>query len=155
MFFLSDDDRFMVKTVSPEEALLMLRTLITWVYVQGGRQHVRVFIGFLHVPRRALRRLPSPGKSGSVFFLSDDDRFMVKTVSHEEALLLLRLLPAYERHCSEHPTTLLTRFYGLHRIKPMARGGAKARARGSHSRTQACPLYLWGQNRLPLMLHHV
>jgi len=27
-----------------------------------------------------LRELPSPGKSGSVFFLSHDDRFIIKTM---------------------------------------------------------------------------
>lgn len=74
---------------------------------------------------RALRELPSPGKSGSVFFLSDDDRFIIKTVSHEEMLLLLRFIPAYYRHCAEYPTTLLTRFYGVHRIKSMSKGAAK------------------------------
>ena len=63
--------------------------------------------------------MPSPGKSGSVFFLSDDDRFMIKTVSHEEMLLLLKLIPAYYRHCAENPTTLLTRFFGVHRVKPL------------------------------------
>ncbi len=63
--------------------------------------------------------MPSPGKSGSVFFLSDDDRFLIKTVSHEEMLLLLKLIPAYYRHCAENPTTLLTRFFGVHRIKPL------------------------------------
>ena len=68
---------------------------------------------------RALREMPSPGKSGSVFFLSDDDRFMIKTVSHEEMLLLLKLIPAYYRHCADNPTTLLTRFFGVHRVKPL------------------------------------
>jgi 1-phosphatidylinositol-4-phosphate 5-kinase len=77
---------------------------------------------------RALREYPSPGKSGSVFYLSDDDRFMIKTVSHEEMLLLLRLIPAYYRHCVEHPTTLLTRFYGVHRIKSISKGAAKVLA---------------------------
>ena len=69
--------------------------------------------------RRALREMPSPGKSGSVFFLSDDDRFLIKTVSHEEMLLLLKLIPAYYRHCADNPTTLLTRFFGVHRVKPL------------------------------------
>ncbi|CAL8463327.1 g2861 [Coccomyxa elongata] len=76
---------------------------------------------------QALRELPSPGKSGSVFFLSGDDRFMIKTVSHEEMLLLLKLIPAYYRHCVEHPATLLTRFYGVHRIKSITKGGSKVR----------------------------
>ena len=67
---------------------------------------------------RALRELPSPGKSGSVFYLSDDDRFMIKTIRGEEVRLLLSLLPAYHAHCRAHPDTLLTRFHGLHRVKP-------------------------------------
>ncbi|CAK0741103.1 hypothetical protein CVIRNUC_001300 [Coccomyxa viridis] len=68
---------------------------------------------------KALREMPSPGKSGSVFFLSDDDRFLIKTVSHEEMLLLLKLIPAYYRHCADNSTTLLTRFFGVHRVKPL------------------------------------
>jgi len=64
----------------------------------------------------ALRELPSPGKSGSVFYLSDDERFLVKTVSREEARLLLQRVPAYFRHCAANPGTLLTRFYGVHRV---------------------------------------
>lgn len=31
-----------------------------------------------------LRELSSPGKSGSVFFLSQDDRFMIKTLRKSE-----------------------------------------------------------------------
>ena len=69
---------------------------------------------------RALRELPSSGKSGSVFFLSDDDRFMIKTVRSEEMKLLLELIPAYYEHCKNNPDTLLTRFYGVHRVKPLA-----------------------------------
>lgn len=68
---------------------------------------------------RALRELPSPGKSGSVFFISDDDRFMIKTVRKEEMRLLLELVPKYYAHCLENPDTLLTRFYGVHRVKPI------------------------------------
>lgn len=70
--------------------------------------------------RRALRELASSGKSGSVFFLSDDDRFMIKTVRSEEMKLLLELIPAYYEHCKQNPDTLLTRFYGVHRVKPLA-----------------------------------
>lgn len=32
----------------------------------------------------ALRELSSPGKSGSVFFLSQDERFMIKTLRKSE-----------------------------------------------------------------------
>lgn len=67
----------------------------------------------------ALRLLGSPGKSGSVFFLSDDDRFLVKTVRKEEMRLLLELIPRYFRHMGANPGTLLVRCYGVHRISPL------------------------------------
>jgi 1-phosphatidylinositol-4-phosphate 5-kinase len=36
----------------------------------------------------ALRELSSSGKSGSIFFLSQDDRFMIKTLQKSEAKVL-------------------------------------------------------------------
>ncbi|XP_024985471.1 phosphatidylinositol 4-phosphate 5-kinase 9 isoform X2 [Cynara cardunculus var. scolymus] len=66
----------------------------------------------------ALRELSSPGKSGSVFFLSQDDRFMIKTLRKSEVQVLLRMLPDYHRHVRTYDNTLITKFFGLHRIKP-------------------------------------
>ncbi|KIY93607.1 hypothetical protein MNEG_14355 [Monoraphidium neglectum] len=66
----------------------------------------------------ALRQLNSPGKSGSVFFLSDDERFLVKTMRKSEARVLLGMLPGYYAHVTAHPHTLITRFFGVHRITP-------------------------------------
>ena len=54
--------------------------------------------------------------------MSDDDRFLIKTVRKEEMHLLLLLIPKYYRHCQKHPDTLLTRFYGVHRVKPILGG---------------------------------
>ncbi|RVX04500.1 Phosphatidylinositol 4-phosphate 5-kinase 8 [Vitis vinifera] len=34
-----------------------------------------------------LRELPSPGKSGSLFYLSHDDRFLIKTLKKSELKL--------------------------------------------------------------------
>jgi 1-phosphatidylinositol-4-phosphate 5-kinase len=64
----------------------------------------------------ALREMPSPGKSGSVFFVSQDERFIIKTMRKEEVKLLLRTLPLYYAHVASHPDTLISRFYGIHRI---------------------------------------
>ncbi|KAL1545800.1 Phosphatidylinositol 4-phosphate 5-kinase 9 [Salvia divinorum] len=66
----------------------------------------------------ALRELSSPGKSGSVFFLSQDDRFMIKTLRKSEVKVLLRMLPNYHDHVRRYDNTLITKFFGLHRIKP-------------------------------------
>ncbi|CAF2102399.1 BnaA05g28620D [Brassica napus] len=65
-----------------------------------------------------LRELSSPGKSGSVFFLSQDDRFMIKTLRKSEVKVLLRMLPYYHHHVKTYENTLITKFFGLHRIKP-------------------------------------
>lgn len=66
----------------------------------------------------ALRELPSPGASGCIFFLSSDDRFLIKSVRKEEMALLLGLVKRYYRHVAANPRTLLVHFYGLHRISP-------------------------------------
>ncbi|GAB4856576.1 Phosphatidylinositol 4-phosphate 5-kinase 9 [Ancistrocladus abbreviatus] len=66
----------------------------------------------------ALRELSSPGKSGSVFFLSQDDRFMIKTLRKSEVKVLLQMLPNYHHHVHTYENTLITKFFGLHRIKP-------------------------------------
>ena len=42
-----------------------------------------------------LRELVNAGASGSIFYVTLDDEFIVKTVQHKEGELLLKLLPAY------------------------------------------------------------
>lgn len=66
---------------------------------------------------KALRELPSPGKSGSVFFLSHDDKYLIKTMKKSEVKKLREILPAYYEHVKTYPETLLVKFFGLHRIK--------------------------------------
>ncbi|CAK7340232.1 unnamed protein product [Dovyalis caffra] len=65
----------------------------------------------------ALRELSSPGKSGSFFYLTNDDRYMIKTMKKSEAKVLIRMLPAYYNHFRSYENTLLTKFYGLHCVK--------------------------------------
>ncbi|KAK8357876.1 hypothetical protein V6Z12_A05G446300 [Gossypium hirsutum] len=48
----------------------------------------------------ALRELSSPGKSGSFFYLTNDDKYMIKTIKKAEV-----------------KNTLVTKFYGLHCVK--------------------------------------
>lgn len=40
-----------------------------------------------------LRELSNPGASGSIFYLTDDDEFIIKTVQHKEGEFLQKLLP--------------------------------------------------------------
>ena len=95
----------------------------------------------------ALRELSSPGKSGSFFYLTNDDRYMIKTMKKSEVKVsfhvyllvvpemnsarnlscylgfmvkvLLRMLSAYYNHVRAFENTLVTKFYGLHCVKLM------------------------------------
>ncbi|WFD19484.1 1-phosphatidylinositol-4-phosphate 5-kinase [Malassezia caprae] len=64
-----------------------------------------------------LSELGSPGKSGSFFYFSHDYRFIIKTIRPGEHKLFLRFLQAYYEHVQANPQTLLSQFYGLHRVK--------------------------------------
>lgn len=64
-----------------------------------------------------LSELGSPGKSGSFFYFSRDYRFIIKTIRHSEHKFLLSILKKYYAHVKSNPHTLLSRFYGLHRVK--------------------------------------
>lgn len=64
-----------------------------------------------------LSELGSPGKSGSFFYFSRDYRFIIKTIRHNEHKFLRRILKDYHLHIKLNPHTLLSRFYGLHRVK--------------------------------------
>lgn len=48
----------------------------------------------------SLRELSNPGASGSIFYLTDDDEFIIKTVQHKEGEFLQTLLPGYYMVCS-------------------------------------------------------
>ncbi|KAI0507541.1 hypothetical protein KFK09_013667 [Dendrobium nobile] len=63
-----------------------------------------------------LKELSSPGKSGSIFYLSQDERFVIKTLRKTELKVLLKMLPKYYDHVGAHDNTLITKFFGLHRI---------------------------------------
>ena len=67
----------------------------------------RYFLNLFGIPRsdflvslvsKPMRELSNPGASGSIFYLTDDDEFILKTVQHKEAEFLQKLLPGtYER----------------------------------------------------------
>nr|XP_057902376.1 phosphatidylinositol 4-phosphate 5-kinase type-1 alpha-like [Doryrhamphus excisus] len=70
-----------------------------------------------------LIELSNPGASGSLFYLSNDDQFIIKTVQRKEAEFLQKLLPGYFMNLNQNKRTLLPKFYGLYCIQ----------ARGSNS----------------------
>ncbi|MCJ1471421.1 Phosphatidylinositol-4-phosphate 5-kinase [Lambiella insularis] len=64
-----------------------------------------------------LSELGSPGKSGSFFYFSRDYKYIIKTIHHAEHKLLRKVLREYYAHVEQNPNTLISQFYGLHRVK--------------------------------------
>lgn len=64
-----------------------------------------------------LSELGSPGKSGSFFYFSRDYKYIIKTIHHAEHKFLRKILRDYYEHVKANPNTLLSQFYGLHRVK--------------------------------------
>ncbi|KAI0127995.1 hypothetical protein BJ170DRAFT_580766 [Xylariales sp. AK1849] len=64
-----------------------------------------------------LSELGSPGKSGSFFYFSRDYKYIIKTIHHAEHKFLRKILKDYYNHVTDNPHTLLSQFYGLHRVK--------------------------------------
>ncbi|CAH2292248.1 phosphatidylinositol 4-phosphate 5-kinase type-1 gamma isoform X2 [Pelobates cultripes] len=64
-----------------------------------------------------LIELSNPGASGSVFYVTRDDEFIIKTVMHKEAEFLQKLLPGYYMNLNQNPRTLLPKFYGLYCVQ--------------------------------------
>lgn len=52
-------------------------------------------------------------KSGELFLLSGDRRFIIKTIGAKEYELLSRIMPAYQGHIRSWPRSLIVRFAGL------------------------------------------
>lgn len=60
------------------------------------------------------------GKSGSFFFFSYDNKFLIKTLGSKEKSILMKNLDKYLDHIKKSKNkSLLCRIYGLYTIKTM------------------------------------
>lgn len=75
----------------------------------------------------SLQEQSSTGKSGSFFYYTADQNFMLKTISSTEFHHLRHILKDYYEHLVTYPHSLITRFYGLHKIKYNRAIGGKVR----------------------------
>jgi len=66
----------------------------------------------------------SGGASGAFMYFSNDKRYIVKQMSHEEHTLLLKMLDDYHAHMRDNPNSLLLRVVQCNRVQ-MYQGCAK------------------------------
>ena len=73
------------------------------------------FLGNLILTKnRSLREMTSAGKSGSFFYYSYDNKFVLKTISAPEFEFFKSILESYYFHMKEFDSSLIQRFFGLH-----------------------------------------
>lgn len=62
------------------------------------------------------KELCSTGKSGSLFYYTEDGKYMLKTIHKDEFLKMREILKSYHQHIVTCPNSVINRFYGLHKI---------------------------------------
>lgn len=65
---------------------------------------------------KSLKEEKSTGKSGSVFFESANGKYFIKTIRSSEVKVLKRTLNTYYNHLENNLDSLLSRYYGLHKL---------------------------------------
>lgn len=67
----------------------------------------------------------SSGKSGSFFYYSANGQYLVKTISSTEYKFFRSILKNYYLHVRDYPSTLISRIYGLYKIRFSKKKGNK------------------------------
>lgn len=65
-----------------------------------------------------VRKVSSMARPGSMCLLSKDDRFTIKTLRKSEVKIIIGMLPSYYSHLKKFGSTILSRLYGVHVVKP-------------------------------------
>lgn len=56
------------------------------------------------------------GKSGSFFFFSHDDRFLIKSMTLSDFNAFMKLFPYFFEHITQFQDSILARIYGIYRV---------------------------------------
>jgi len=70
-----------------------------------------------------MSELTSTGKSGSFFYYTVNGRFTLKTLHKKEFQFLKKILKNYHQHIYNHNNSLITKFYGMHKLKFLYKKG--------------------------------
>lgn len=66
---------------------------------------------------RTLNQQDSSGKSGSIFFYTRDNKYMVKSISKSEFQVCQKILESYFSYIMNKPQTFIVKYFGLYQIQ--------------------------------------
>jgi 1-phosphatidylinositol-4-phosphate 5-kinase len=96
----------------------------TETYLQSiGPENLFGSLAMGHI--NSLENQMSEGKSGSMFYYTADGLLMLKTISHNEFVHFKNTMKDYYEHMLSYPHTLITRFFGLHKVKFVYKGAIR------------------------------
>jgi len=87
----------------------------------------QILNGFWSNDFDTLREQVSAGKSGSLFFFTKDQKYMMKTIPKHEFDKLRHTLQNYLEYLMENKDTFLTHYFGLHEVSWGANGSRMVR----------------------------
>mmetsp|Transcript_4009 Transcript_4009/g.12033 ORF Transcript_4009/g.12033 Transcript_4009/m.12033 type:complete len:603 (+) Transcript_4009:284-2092(+) len=90
----------------------------------------RIFIESVAAESK-IRELPTPGKSGALFYVTEDEEYFIKTITKVEEEKLKEMLPDYYKHVVKFPETLLTKFLANFYMRTHQGGHIRLVAMGS------------------------
>lgn len=67
--------------------------------------------------KETLYELSSSGRSGALFYYTQDKKYMLKSIAGREFLKLQNILESYVNHVSLNPQTLMTKFFGMYKME--------------------------------------
>lgn len=82
-----------------------------------GEQVIKDSLSLVKNMKAAKRAGEGSGKSGSFFFFSDDQNFIIKTMTNSDLATFTRIFKDYSHHICRYPNSLLARIYGVFTIE--------------------------------------
>jgi len=71
---------------------------------------------FFSADFQTFAELCSSGKSGSFFYFTMNNCFLLKTIPRHEFKLMKTILKNYHTHITDNPETLISKCYGIHKV---------------------------------------
>uniref|UniRef100_A0A6B2KYU3 PIPK domain-containing protein n=1 Tax=Arcella intermedia TaxID=1963864 RepID=A0A6B2KYU3_9EUKA len=68
------------------------------------------------IPTEDQEMTQSTARSGSMFYMTPDKKYLFKTILHPEVEVMMTILKPYFEHLSTNPKTFIVKIYGLFRI---------------------------------------
>ena len=80
-------------------------------------EKIKLSLSAKHNRHQVFKAGESQGKSGSFFFFSHDQEFIIKTMFAHEFYIFMKLVPSYYDHLRFNPNSLIARIYGVFQVK--------------------------------------